>query len=198
MGLQVISLECPGCGRTVATDQKHCSCGRPIIISSVADMASMNTLEINKYALNYNKALAGAPDNKELNGGVGMCFLKLKQYDRAIAAFDKAVEGNFDNAENYFCLAVSLLRGKKAFLAQRCDIDKALSSLETAVMIDPKPVYYLLMAYIKLDYFERKFLKTDPSWGQLLDTAVQNGCSPSDEEQLFGMLDVECPGKMLL
>jgi tetratricopeptide (TPR) repeat protein len=71
----------------------------------------MSLPEVNKYMGAYRKALAENPDSQELNTSVAMCYLKL--YDKAIPAFEKAIEDNFDNSEIFFYAAVSLLRGKR-------------------------------------------------------------------------------------
>lgn len=199
MPQQVIDLLCPGCGAPVSTEYKQCEyCGKPIVISSFSNVASMLPLEVNKYASAYRKALAEHPDNKELNTSVAMCYLKLKLYDKAIAAFDKAVEDNFENSETFFYAAISLLQGKKAFVAQRADIDKIVEYLNAATMIEPRGIYYYLLAYIKCDYFNRKFFNTTPTYQETLAMAIEQGVNPAEVEQLFALLGVEIPEKIRL
>lgn len=53
-----------------------------------------------------------------------MCYLKLKLFDKALSAYEKAIEDNFDNSEIYFYAAICLLKGQKAFLVQRPTIYK--------------------------------------------------------------------------
>jgi tetratricopeptide (TPR) repeat protein len=149
--------------------------------------------EVNKFAGAYRKALAENPDNQELNNSVAMCYLKLKLYDKALPAFEKAMEDNFDNSETFFYAAVCLLKGRKAFLCNRPEIDKIEEYINAAIMIEPRGVYYYLLAYIKYDYFNRKFFKTSPTYQEALAMAQQQGYSPFDAEQLFGILGVERP-----
>jgi len=194
MAYQVIDLNCPGCGGGVSTSQKQCNfCGRPIVITSFSDVQSFSPLDLNKYANNYRKALADNPDNDALNMSIAICYLKLKLYDNAIKAFEKAVEDNFDNPETFYYAAVSLLKGKKAFLAQRADIDKAMEYLNAAIMIEPRGIYHYFLAYIKQDYFERKYLNITPNWKETFQAAVQAGVSEADAAQLFEVLQVEMP-----
>lgn len=197
MTIQNIELECPGCGRPVTIGQKECSCGRPIIISTFSSVAEMPLPELNKYARAYQKALVSNPNNTLLNNSVAMCYLKLKMYDKALAAFEKAIEDNFDNPETYFYAAISLLGGKKAFLTPRAKIDKIEEMLNAAVSIEPRGIFYLLWAYIKLDYFKRKFLHTTPDYSSLLNTAKVYGYSDLDRDNLFAILEVECPSALL-
>lgn len=148
---------------------------------------------INKYANAYRQALSEFPENPELSTSVAMCYLKLKLYDKAVIAFEKAAEGNFDNSEIFFYAAVCLLKGQKAFLQQRQTIDKIEEYINTALMIEPRGVYYYFWAYIKYDYFSRKSYRTTPTYQDALEMANNAGASPFDIEQLYGILGVARP-----
>ncbi len=152
--------------------------------------------ELNKYARTYQKALATNPDNTLLNNSVAMCYLKLKMYDKAFDAFEKAIEDNFDNPETYFYAAVSLLGGQKAFLTPRPKIDKIEEMLNAAVSIKPFGVYYLFWSYIKYDYFHRKCFNTSPDFRDMLSKAKEFGYSDLDRDGLFTLLGVECPSEL--
>lgn len=194
MSHQVIEMNCPGCGARVSTEQKECDwCHKPIIISTFNSVYSMPMPEVNKFAGAYRKALAENPDNQELNNSVAMCYLKLKLYDKALPAFEKAMEDNFDNSETFFYAAVCLLQGKKPFLHQRPTIDKILEYINAALMIEPKGIYYYFLAYIKYDYFKRKFLNVSPNYQEILAIAQECGYSDYDIDQLCSILGIEQP-----
>lgn len=194
MSQQIIELTCPGCGSRVTTNQKECEwCHKPIIISTFNSVYNMPMPEINKYAGTYKKALSENPDYKELNNAIAMCYLKLKLYDKALQAFEKAMEDNFDNSETFFYAAVCLLKGKKAFLAQRTDIDKAIEYINAALMIEPRGIYYYFLSYIKYDYFERKYLNTTPNYQECFNQSCEMGTSEFDKEMLFNILGVARP-----
>ncbi|MBR4838711.1 MAG: tetratricopeptide repeat protein [Bacteroidales bacterium] len=191
---KILELECPGCGRPLSTDMKECpACHRPVVISSLNNVDALSMLEINKYASAYQKALATDPANNKINGALAMCFLKLKLYDKAIAAFDKAIVDNFDNSETYFWAAVAMLKGRKAFVCQRSEIDKAEEFINAAIMIEPKGIYYYYWAYLRYDYYNRKFLRVQPDYKTLVAEACQNNVSNGDINQLFTVLGVEQP-----
>jgi len=199
MAYQVIDLNCPGCGGGVSTGQKQCNfCGRPIVITSFSDIQAFSPLDLNKYASAYRKSLSDNPDNDALNMSVAMCYLKLKLYDKATSAFEKAIEDNFDNSETFFYAAITLLKGKKAFLASRADIDKILEYLNAAAMIEPRGIYHYFLAYIKYDYFERKYLNIKPNWEETLQTAIQTGIPQADITQLSEVLQVQMPECLVL
>ena len=194
MAYTIINMNCPTCGASVTTDQKECEyCGNPIIISTFNSVYSMPMPAVNKMAGAYRQALAESPDNQELNNSIAMCYLKLKLYDKALPAFEKAMEDNFDNSETFFYAAVCLLQGKKAFLHQRPTINKIIEYMDAAIMIEPKGIYYYFLAYIRQDYFKRKFLNISPDYLATLRMAKQYGYSENDAQQLFNILSVERP-----
>ena len=194
MATQAIDIKCPNCGAAVDTSQKTCKwCKQPVVISTFNSVYEMPMPLINKYANAYRQALSETPDNQDLNTSIAMCYLKLKLYDKALAAFEKAVEGNFDNSETFFYAAICLLKGQKAFLQQRPTIDRIEEHINAALMIEPRGVYYYFWAYIKYDYFSRKFYRTTPTYQDVLAMANNAGVSPLDIEQLYGILGVARP-----
>lgn len=194
MAQQIVELTCPGCGDRVTTGQSECKfCHKPIVISTFNSVYSMSMPEVNKYANEYRKVLSDNPDNKDLNTSLAMCYLKLKLYDKAIIAFEKAIEDNFDNSETFFYAAICLLQGNKAFLTQRPIIDKIEEYINAALMIEPKGIYYYFWSYIKYDYFNRKFFNTKPTYQEALQMATDSGVSEFDKEQFFSILSVPKP-----
>jgi tetratricopeptide (TPR) repeat protein len=189
MAHQVVALNCPNCGDTVDTAQKTCRfCRQPVIISTFNSVFSMPAPLLNKYAGAYRQALATQPDNRDINLSIAMCYLKLRLFDKALGAFEKAMEDNFDNAD-----AICLLRGQKAFLAQRPQIDKIEEYITAAIMIEPKGIYFYFLAYIKYDYFSRKSFNTKPTYQDAYAEAQQKGFSQFDVEQLYAILGVSKP-----
>lgn len=195
--MEVIILKCPNCGAAVSTEQTKCQyCKKPVLIQRYEEAAEMPALQLNKYAAAYRKTLEENPNNREINLSVGACYLKLKMYDKALESLEKAMQDNFEDAEPYYLGAVALLQGRKAFVAQRAAIDKALEYLNAAVMINPKPVYYYFMAYIKQDYFERKYLNTVPNYRELLQMSRDAGMTEKAADSFFKMLDVPRPDNL--
>ena len=140
--------------------------------------------------------MADYPDDQQLNTSIAMCYLKLKLYDKALEAFEKAMEDNFDNSETFFYAAVCLLKGKKAFVQQRPTINKIEEYIQAATMIEPLGIYYYFWAYIKYDYYKRKYLNTTPNWQDMLAQAEAYGLSPYDVDQLYGVLGVDRPADL--
>lgn len=191
---QAVAITCPGCGERLTLEMKKCpSCHGPVTISTFNSVYSMSPLDTNKYANAYRKALSENPNDKSLNISIALCYLKLNLYDKALPAFEKAIEDNFDNSEAFFYAAVCLLKGKKAFLQPRPIIDKIIEYIDAAIMIDPKGIYYYFLAYIKYDYFARKSYITSPNYEETLIMARQAGFTDLDTAQLFDILHIEKP-----
>ena len=141
----------------------------------------------------YETNLQENPNNAEINNSLGMCYLKLGFYDRALAKFDKAIEQDLNNPETYLYAAVCILAGRKPFLTPRAEIDKIEQYINAALMIEERGLFRYFQAYIKYDYFKRKFFKTSPTWEECLMQARADGLSETDVNQLFEIIKQEIP-----
>jgi len=193
----VINIKCPNCKASVDTGQAKCAyCNQPVTISTFNSVFEMPMPMVNQYAGAYRQALSENPEDKTLNVSVAFCCLKLKLYEKALNAFEKALEDNFDNSELFFYAAICLLNGKKAFLSTKSTIDKVEEYIQAALAIEPKGIYYYLWTYIKYDYYFRKCYNTSPTHKELFETSKKAGLSPLDVEQLYGVLGVERPAEI--
>ncbi len=156
----------------------------------------MPVQNINKYQKSYESDLKDNPNNAELNNSLAFCYLKLGFYDKALEKFDKAIEQDLNNSETYLYAAVCVLAGRKPFLTPRPDIDRIEKYINAALMIEEKGVYRYFQAYVKYDYFKRKFFKTSPTWEECFIKAKSIGFSPADVNQLFSIMKQEIPSCM--
>ncbi len=194
MATQVENNVCKLCGWPISIGANECPAGHPVHITTFNSVKDMPAPMINKYVRCYEQDLADDPDDVGSNFSIGICYLKLKLYDKALAAFEKAIEDNFDNSEVYFYAAACLLRGKKAFLQQRAEINKILEYLNAAIMIEPtKGIYHYFVSYIKYDYFSRKFLNISPNYSDELATAKSVGLPEGDVSQFWDILGLPRP-----
>lgn len=194
MSTQVVDLKCRGCGAPVSIDEKVCKyCGGPVSVSTFNSVNGMSLPLVNKYANSYRADLQNNPNDMGANKAIAYCYLKLKMYDKALEYFEKAVVDNFDDSEVYFYAAICSLKGKKAFVTPRADIDRIDEYMNAATMIEPKGIYYYFWAYVKYDYFKRKFLNTSPNYMELLNNADLYQVSDLDKAELFQILNVQNP-----
>jgi tetratricopeptide (TPR) repeat protein len=200
--MQVIDLNCSGCGGSLTPDMTSCKyCGRAIVISSFNTLSALNPLQLKAMAKSIEQgncatALSenGADGNEgNANFALGGCYLKLALYDKALEKFENAIDEEYNNSEVYFYAAASLLKGKKAFLTPMANIKKAIEYTEAALMLENRGIYHYFLAYIKYDFYSRKYLKIAPSWQEEYTEACNIGTSESDIQELFNLLKVPKP-----
>lgn len=185
--MEVTSIKCPNCGAGITPQMRACEwCGEDVLVKSFKSVASMPLPQVNKYMVASQAATEAAGDT-DTNLSVGLCFLKLRKYEQAVAAFERAQQDNFDNAAPFFYAAVARLAGRKPFLCKRVEIDKMEEDLNGALMIAPEAIHYYFLSYIGRDFFKRKFIKHEPAWETLMEEAVSNGLSPADVEEFHAM-----------
>lgn len=197
MAVKIVDMKCSGCGAALSASQSFCDyCGNPVVVTSFNSIIERAAPDLNKLARALEKD-ASSSDDPEMGNMAkftqASCYLKLKLYDKALARFEEAIEENFDNPETYFYAAVSLLKGKKAFLTPLSIIRKAEEFLDAALSIENRGVFYYFKAYLKYDFYARKFLRVTPSWQEELLSAQANNLSPFDADMLFNILGVQQP-----
>lgn len=126
----------------------------------------------------------------------GVRFLTIGLYPQAREALEKAMHTEMSNPDVYFYSAAALLAGKRPFLADRATIKKVEDYLTVAITISNRPVYHYFLAYVKLDYYHRKMLRTTPGYEQTLRQAAALGISDGDIEALFALLRVTRPAEL--
>lgn len=195
--MEIVELTCPGCGARVDTGQKICSfCHQPIVISSFTSVKDMKSPELGKYTKAYQNALAEHPENGDLQKSIGICFLKLHLYAKALPAFELAMEENMDDSSVFFYAAACLLGGKKPFLQSLPVIRRAEEYLDSAIMLEPLGIYYYFEAYLRFDYYQRKHLKVLPGWQETFEMARDMGLSRTDVQQMYEVLGTEMPAEL--
>lgn len=192
--LSVQVIRCPSCGASQDSSAEACPyCGNKLIISSYSDVSDMPLPKINKYIAGYKKLQESNPEEGAFDEGLGFCYLKLKLYDKALAAFEEAMTKSFDNADVYFYAAVALLGGNKPFVTPRGTIDKVEEYLGAAISLDPKPMYNCFMAYVRYDHHYRKFFNVSPDYNEYLKRALRAGLTNFDMKGLFDLLGQSRP-----
>ena len=169
-------------------------CGKPVVITSFNSIVDRAAPEVNKLLRALEKDSEASGELSALADFTkGSCFLKLRLYDKAIEKFEAAIDQNLDNPEAYFYAAVCQLKGKKACLTPLPNLRKALEYIDAANSIEPRGVFSYFAAYIKNDFFAKKFLRIEPDWQQELQMALGNNLSPTDADILFQTLGVPRP-----
>ena len=142
---------------------------------------------------------------EHINKGYGLCvncaaeakrLLKIRSYREAAAVLDKALAEGATDADVYYYRSLCLLDGKKANIQQRATIDAIVKNLNTAISINPKGIYYYVLAYIKYDYFERKYLNVKPDYRATLQMALYKRVTPAEINEFYYITGVDCPAAL--
>ncbi|MDR0909991.1 MAG: tetratricopeptide repeat protein [Spirochaetaceae bacterium] len=187
-------IKCPNCGELGQEVGTKCkACDYPVTLTEMKTVMAMPMPQVNKYIASYREQMAADPNSKPLNGSIAMCYLRLKMYDKALPCFEKAMEENFEDSTPFFYAAVCILKGQKAFVHNRQEIDKILEYINAAKMIEAKPIYEYFEAYVRYDYFGRKFMKVPPAWQEVLQQSKDSGISDEEIALFYQTIGVERP-----
>ena len=197
MAVKVIDMKCSGCGAPLEPSMTACPyCKRSVVVTSFNDIYACDLPTLKQYSRDLTKDLQDG-SSPELSGdikfSIGACYLKLRLYDKAHERFMEAIEEDFNNPEAPFYAAVTLLNGKRDYFASMANIKKAMELVEAAQIIEERGVFYLFLAYIKYDFYARKYLRISPDWKEELSAALKANLSYTDINILFDILGVECP-----
>jgi tetratricopeptide (TPR) repeat protein len=192
------SIKCGGCGADVLANQlengEMCPlCGQAARIKHYQTVAAMPLPQVQKYQVSFQAQLSANPTDNTLNSSLAFCFLKLKLPEKALPFFEKAMADNFSDPNLYYYAAICLLKGKKAFLAMRPEIDSIERYLDAAISLEPRGIFYYFREYIKYDYYSRKFLNSSPGYKELLEEAKQKGLTENEITEFYGISGVEHP-----
>ncbi len=196
MPCQVDIRNCPMCGtplNPIETNPTCESCGRPLLITNYDTVHNMSQADVSKYANAYRAPLAEHPDNGALNLSAAFCFLRLRLYDQAEKAFERAMTDDMNNAELYFYAAVTQLKGKRPFLAGRAAILRAEEYVDAALRIQAKGIYYYFLSYVKYDFYFNKRLRTTPTYQEALQASLRAGLTTREVTQLYETLGTAKP-----
>lgn len=189
-----VSLTCPNCGAPVSEKDEKCPyCKSPLSFATLHSVGALSSSFLDKQIKNCLKILANDQDNKEVSLSLGLCYLKLKFYQKALKAFEKIGQQNIDNPDIYFFTAIALLNGKKPFVSNKNIITEIITNLEAALSIEEKGIYYYFLAYIYYDYFYRKHFKEGEYFISYLTKSNEYRLSSDEKNELFSILNVEKP-----
>lgn len=135
---------------------------------------------------------AAEKESEDLKNGVR--FLDRRMFAQAFTCFEREISNNMSDPEPYFYGAVAKLEGKRPFLVSRSLINEIEKYIESAIAYGARGLYYYFYAYIKYDYYEKKLLKTVPSFRELLLTAESYGISEEEKIMLFELMGIPKPG----
>jgi len=138
-----------------------------------------------------NSVRVGADPGQHFQAGVD--HLQLGLHARALEDFRLAMDAGARSPDLYYLSAVATLDGKKAFLASLDRISQAERLIAAARRLEDRGVFHYFLAYLGLDYYERKSLKAPVPWPVALARAWSLGVTQEEVDVLFELLSVHDP-----
>lgn len=175
-------LRCPCCGASIPLKGRECEyCGSSITICYQTPANKIDPIKLKKYIISYEKIQLQFDGKNET---LGISYLYLKQFAKAIDVFDKAICETPNNANLYLLKSIALLAGKTPFATPLAVIKEIINNIQTAILLEEKAIYHYFVAYIKYDFYNRKFLRIIPTCVEELQTAMALGLTKDDIECL--------------
>lgn len=119
--------------------------------------------------------------------------LRSRLYKEAMEDFKVAMMEQPQKSQALFMSAVAMLGGRKAFLTPLANIQKAEEFLGAALLVEDRGIFHYFLAYLRLDFYERKSLSSRSPWQSSIDQAWRCGIDNDDIDALFSMLQTNNP-----
>jgi tetratricopeptide (TPR) repeat protein len=157
----IVVEECPKCGAPAPTAARRCAyCKAEFAIKTLSSLGSLDRSAINRYIAAYKRQLQTQPQDAEAALALGLCYLDLGLYDKAIELVNTAIAQMPEQADVYYYAAVALFKGRKPRTLTLNEIKHIESLLEAACQLDDdKAHYYYLRAVIKREYYSKNGLR---------------------------------------
>lgn len=177
---------------------KKCSyCREPLLMTGLLEAkraTKNNPAKIQIAIANTTKNMASGGQNDAASVlSLGMLYLLKGAYENAITRFKQVIDLDPACADAYYYLSIALLGGQKPFVKQIAvikQIEENLLSAEAFAEGDDEKLAQInyLLAYVKYDFYSRKFLRTMPSYNEVLVKSVAYGLTMEDRIDLFEIL----------
>jgi hypothetical protein len=123
----------------------------------------------------------------------GVERLRLGLHAQALEDFRLSMNAGARSPDLYYLTAVAILEGRKAFLAPLARVREAEDLIHAALGLEDRGVFHYFLAYLGLDYYERKSLRAPTPWQASLARAWSRGVTQGEIDSLFELLSVHDP-----
>ena len=158
------TIECPQCGAATLPSLRICEyCKAEYFVTSLAYLGNFNDGKVAKYLNHYKNLIALEPQNEEGLFGLGLCYLQIGNYQLAEKHFGKVIDVVPEQSKAYYYYALSIIKGRRIKIISFNEARKIENYLQTAIQLDDSvPEYKLLLAMLKIDFYEANGMKVPP------------------------------------
>lgn len=151
---QLEILQCSACGSPLAPGSLVCEyCGNKNIIQSKRNPLKIDSTMAQKYISFYSQKTKDNPKDSNALYAMGLLYLNLKNYELAQRNFKDAIDQSPLDADVYYYYALSLIAGKSIRSLNAQEIGRIEEYLNTAIQMETKCKYIVLLAVLKEEYY---------------------------------------------
>ena len=160
----VSSRDCPRCGAPIenSSEQQCGYCNTELFVDSLADLGQFDPDVVKKSLAYYAGCIKENPNDAKALGGLGLCYLQMGNSPVAQRQFEQVIEIAPEVASAYYYYVLASINGRRLMTLSLSEARLFEKYLITALQMDDKPQYRLLLAMIKRDYYEVNGMKVPP------------------------------------
>ena len=153
-------LVCGGCRAPLKPGSLVCSrCKTQNVIKSKRNPLKIDSNIAKEYIDFYSEKTKENPKDTNALYAMGLLYLNMKNYELAQRNFKEAIDLSPLDADVYYYYALSLIGGRNLKTLDGKDIDRIEEYLKTAISMETKCKYLMLLIAIKNDYYTANGLR---------------------------------------
>lgn len=158
------TMECPQCGAAASPSDRKCGyCRAEFFVTSIAYLSRFDRNVLGKYLAHFKRLTSENHQNGEGWLGLGLCYLQTGLFPMAQSCFATAIQVAPEIPQAYYYLALARISGRRLMSMPMNEVREIERFVATAAQLDSEsPVFKLLLAVIKGDYYENNGLSTAP------------------------------------
>ena len=171
------------------------------VVTSIADLAQLDTSTIQKHVASCTRVLQAEPGDRDALRALGICYLKLGLFDLSDRFIRQLIDRHPSDPSGYYYRAIALLKGKRPRTSALPVIREAEQLVDTALALDPADGRYnVLLAVLRHDYYVVNGMRVPaPAPAELIAGARSKRTDPREVDQLLDLLKInEGPARRMV
>lgn len=173
------ALQCSNCGAVIGLDQldKCPYCGTKNFLKSGGGVdplhSELNDAKIQEYISFFKNKVNSNPKDTNSLFAMGLFYLKLRNFELAQRNFKQAVDLSPMEPDMYYYYAISLIEGRAPKQLNHEDAKCIRQWVQTALRMEPKRKYLMLLAFIEQGAFIANGLQAERQPDALIAEALK-------------------------
>lgn len=153
-------LQCSGCGASLTPSSLTCEyCGNKNVVKTQRNPLKLKSDVAQDYIKYFTQKAKENPKDTNAMYSMGLLYLNLKNYELAQRNFKEAIDLSPFDADMYFYYALSLIGNRPLKELHSSEIKRIEEYLNSAIAMETKCKYLMLLMAIKQEYYVQNGLK---------------------------------------